>query len=106
MRVAFASCAEILDAIDAKLQDYKYHKTIPAFIYGIKCDLTEPEVRALQAIVAAMDDDEFDLFNRNVTIWSGPDFDHVMEFRRDGIFNNEFEPGFFNVCGELAFEIL
>ena len=106
MKTALNGCAEILGAIDTKLQDYKYHKTIPAFIYGIKCDLTEPEVRALQTIVAAMDDKEFDVFNRNVAIWSGPDFDHVMIFRRDGIFENEFEPGFMDVNGELAFEIL
>lgn len=99
-------CAEILGAIDAKLQDYKYHKTIPAFIYGVKCDLTEPEVRALQTIVATMDDKEFYAFNGNVTIWSGPDFDHVMILRKDGLFENEFEPGFMDVNAELAFEIL
>jgi len=106
MKTSLNGCAEILGAIDAKLQDYKYHKTIPAFIYGIKCDLTESEVRALQTIVATMDDKEFDVFNRNVTIWSGPDFDHVMEFRKDGMFSNEFEPGFMDVNAELAFEIL
>lgn len=106
MKTALNGCAEILNAIDAKLQDYKYHKVIPAFIYGIKCDLTEPEVRALQTIVAAMDDKEFDVFNRNVVIWSGPDFDHVMILRRDGMFENEFEPGFMDVNEELAFEIL
>lgn len=105
MKTGLNGCAEILNAIDAKLQDYKYHKMIPAFIYGIKCDLTEPEVRALQTIVAAMDDEEFYIFNRNVTIWSGPDFDHVMEFRKDGRFSNKFEPGFMNVNGELAFEL-
>ena len=106
MSTSLNGCAEILNAIDAKLQDYKYHNMIPAFIYGIKCDLTESEVRALQTIVAAMDDEEFDAFNRNVTIWSGPDFDHAMIFRRDGIFENEFEPGFMDVNAELAFEIL
>lgn len=105
MKTALNGCAEILNAIDAKLQDYKYHKMIPAFIYGFKCDLTEPEVRALQTIVAAMDDEEFDTFNRNVTIWSGPDFDHVMIFRRNGIFENKFEPGFMDVNSELAFEL-
>lgn len=106
MKTALNGCAEILNAIDAKLQDYKYHKVIPAFIYGIKCNLTEPEVRALQTIVAAMDDKEFDVFNRNVAIWSGPDFDHVMILRRDGMFENEFEPGFMDVNSNLAFEIL
>lgn len=106
MKTTLNGCAEILNAIDAKLQDYKYHKTIPVFIYGIKCDLTESEVRALQTIVAAMDDEEFYIFNRNVAIWSGPDFDHVMILRRDGMFENEFEPGFMDVNAELAFEIL
>ena len=106
MKTALNGCAEILNAIDAKLQDYKYHKTIPAFIYGVKCDLTEPEVRALQTIIAAMDDEEFYVFSRSVTIWSGPDFDHVMIFRNDGIFENEFEPGFMDVNSNLALEIL
>ena len=106
MITALNGCAEILGAIDAKLQDYNYHKTVPVLIYGFKCDLTEPEVRALQTIVAAMDDKEFDAFNRNVTIWSGPDFDRVMILRKDGLFENEFEPGFMDVNAELAFEIL
>jgi len=100
------SCGDVYTVIDEKLNSLNYHKTVPAFIYSIKCDLTEPEVRALQAIVAEMDGTEFEKFNSNVTIWSGPDFDHKMVFRRDGVFSNEFEPGFMDVNGELAFEIL
>lgn len=101
----FNSCGDIYNAIDQKLESLEYHKTIPAFIYGIKCDLIEPEVRALQAIVAGMSDEEFEEFNKNVQVWSGPKFEHQMTFRKDGIFSDDFEPGFYDVCSKLAFEL-
>lgn len=100
------SCGDVYNAIEEKLSSLNYHKTVPAFIYGFKCDLTEPEVRALQTIVAKMDNAAFKRFNINVAIWSGPNFEHKMIFRRDGLFENEFEPGFMDVNAELAFEIL
>lgn len=81
---------------------------VPAVIYGVTRTLTEREVRAIQVAVSRYTKAEFDDFVKNVVIYNGPKemATEVMRIRRDGIFENEFLPGFYDSCTNMVFEIL
>lgn len=84
---------------------------VVAIIYGEKMFLNETDVRALQVIAgykAQQGPEVFENFCENVKIFSGPSIEtsHQMEFRPDGRFSNEFNPGFFDVNCNLAFSVL
>lgn len=93
------------------LRSRKYHKLVAAEIYGELTYMNEAEVRALQVIAKRtyeISDDAFKEFTDNVIVYSGrikSDSKHQMIFRTDGKFENEFEPGFYDVCSNLAFEL-
>lgn len=100
---------EVRTGILAKM---RYHSKVAAEVYGSVCYLTEAEVRALQVLAkrkAEESDEAFKEFTENVIIYSHcrkRRSKHRMVFRRDGIFENDFEDGFFDVNAKLAFEIL
>lgn len=99
---------EVRTGILAKM---RYHQKVAAEVYGKIVYLTEPEVRALQILAkrkAEKSDDAFKEFTDNVIIYSHchkRSSKHKMVFRKDGKFENDFEPGFFDVSGKLALEI-
>ena len=63
-------------------------------------------VRAFQVVVNKASDEEFEWLRNNFTIFSGPIRHEKMILRRDGKFENEFEPGFYDASANMAFEIL
>lgn len=84
---------------------------VAAIIYGEKMFLNEIDVRAFQVIAmykAQQGPEVFEDFCENVKIFSGPSIEtsHQMEFRSDGRFSNEFNPGFFDVNCNLAYAVL
>ena len=100
---------EVRTGILAKM---RYHQKVAAEVYGKIVYLTEPEVRALQVLAkrkAEESDEAFKEFTDNVIIYSHCHkrrSKHKMVFRKDGKFENEFEPGFFDVNSTLVLEIL
>ena len=100
---------EVRTGILAKM---RYHQKVAAEVYGRPCYLTEPEVRALQVLAkrkAEESDEAFREFTENVIIYSHRykrRSKHTMIFRKDGLFENKFEPGFFDVNDMLFFEII
>ena len=100
---------EVRTGILAKM---RYHQKVAAEVYGKIVYLTEPEVRALQVLAkrkAEKSDEAFKEFTDNVIIYSHCHkrrSKHKMVFRKDGKFDNDFEPGFFDVNSNLTFEIL
>jgi len=104
---------EISSQIEKTLEEFGYKTdSVAAVIYGISCHLTENEVRALQVMAkraAEKSDEDFLEFRKNVIIYSCHDYSdkkcHQMFFRADGRFSNEFEPGFYDISSNLAFEL-
>ena len=100
---------EVRTGILAKM---RYHQKVAAEVYGKIVYLTEPEVRALQVLAkrkAEESDEAFKEFTDNVIIYSHCHkrrSKHKMIFRKDGKFENDFEPGFYDVCSLLALEIV
>lgn len=100
---------EVRTGILAKM---RYHQKVAAEVYGKIVYLTEPEVRALQVLAkrkAEESDEAFKEFTDNVIIYSHCHkrrSKHKMVFRKDGKFENDFEPGFYDVNSNLAFDIL
>ena len=100
---------EVRTGILAKM---RYHQKVAAEIYGKIVYLTEAEVRALQVLAkrkAEESDKAFQEFTENVIIYSHCHkrrSKHRMIFRKDGKFENEFEPGFYDVNSNLTFEIM
>lgn len=94
------------------------HKTekVAVEMYGKLDYLTEREIRALQVIAkrkAEESDEAFKEFTDNVIVYKGRCKGHlrdkssrIMHFRKDGKFSDEFDPGFYDVCCNLAFELL
>lgn len=102
----------IKSLIERILTEFGYNRDkAPVMIYGELTFLSECEVRALQVIAmraAKLGDDIFKDFCENVIVYSGKDVEtstHKMHFRKDGKFIEEFEPGFFDVESNLAFEL-
>ena len=99
---------EVRSGILAKM---RYHQKVAAEVYGKIVYLTEPEVRALQVLAkrkAEDSDEDFKEFTDNVIIYSHCHkrrSKYKMIFRKDGNFENEFEPGFFDVNKRL-YELL
>lgn len=99
---------EVRTGILAKM---RYHQKVAAEVYGKICYLTEAEVRALQVLAkrkAEESDEAFKEFTENVIVYSHCRkriSKHKMIFRKDGKFENDFEPGFYDVNGKLAFEL-
>lgn len=100
---------EVRTGILAKM---RYHQKVAAEVYGKIVYLTEPEVRALQVLAkrkAEESDEAFKEFTDNVIIYSHCHkriSKHKMVFRKDGKFENDFEPGFYDVNSKLAIELL
>ena len=77
---------------------------------------TEAEIRALQVIArrkALESDEAFKEFTDNVIVYKGRCKGHlrdkssrIMHFRKDGRFEEPFDPGFFSVCDDLAMLLL
>ena len=94
------------------LRGLHYHSKVAAEIYGKLVYITEAEVRALQILAkrkASESEAAFLDFCENVIVYSGANkrsSKHIMMFGQDGRFINDFEPGFYDVNSELAFEIL
>ena len=90
---------------------YGYSKTVAAEIRGKILYLTEGEVRALQIIAkqkAKESEKAFKEFCEEVVIYSGckkRSSKHRMIFQKNGLFENEFEKGFFSACGNMAIEL-
>lgn len=82
---------------------------VAAIINGKLMYLSEPQVRYLQVKCSqCKTDEEYEIFKKNHIIYSGSTkrkSKHIMEFRRDGIFSNEFEGGFYTVNSDLAFKL-
>ena len=85
---------------------------VAATIYGVRCRVTELEVRALQVMAkraSEKSEEDFLEFRKNVIIYSTRNTSdegcHQMLFRADGMFENEFAPGFYDVSSNLAFEL-
>jgi hypothetical protein len=103
---------DIREMIKQELAWRNYYSTVPAVIDGKVCHLTEPEVIALQVICAKIYKNEgpraWRRFCQRVTIFNGPAdlASETMKFRRDGAFENEFLPGFYDITGRMALEIL
>ena len=89
---------------------YKTNK-VAVEIRGEVQYMTEPEIRALQVIAKRTYDESearFSDFCKDVIVYSGrykSKSKHQMHFRPDGMFSDEFEPGFYDVNTNLAFEI-
>lgn len=83
-----------------------YRATTPACIRGERVELTEVEVRMVQVLCSQTDD--FEQFCKDYQIFSidREGGEYLMEFRKDGIFYNEFYPGFYDTCFYLTIEIL
>jgi hypothetical protein len=104
---------EISHQIDETLKEFGYKTdNVAAMIYGVRCHLTENEVRALQVMAkraAEKSEEDFLEFRKNVIVYSCNDYSdkkcHQMFFREDGRFSNEFNPGFYDVSSNLAFEL-
>lgn len=100
---------EVRSGILAKM---RYHQKVAAEVYGRLVYITESEVRALQVLAkrkAEESDEAFREFTENVIVYSHQSkrrAKHRMVFRKDGKFENDFEPGFFDVNSNLVFEIL
>lgn len=73
---------------------------------GHTLEVNEYWIRAFQVIVNKASDEEFEWLRDNFTIFSGPNRHEKMILRRDGKFENEFEPGFYDASANMAFEIL
>ncbi len=86
---------------------YKTPK-IAVEVYGKLFYMTETEVRALQVIAkrkADQSDEAFKEFTDNVIVYSAGTkrrSKHTMVFRKDGCFDNDFEPGFMDVNENLV----
>jgi len=99
---------EVRSGILAKM---RYHQKVAAEVYGRFVYITESEVRALQVLAkrkAEESDEAFKEFTDNVIIYSHNSkrrSKHMMIFRKDGKFENDFEPGFFDVNKRL-YELL
>lgn len=76
-------------------------------IYGTPMYLNETQIRFLQ--VQCKNHWDYDEFCRTHVVYSGRykrQSDHIMHFRRDGKFVEEFEGNFYVGTAELAFEVL
>lgn len=84
----------------------KYRTTTPCTIKGMTYELNETEVRMLQLMCKQTDN--FEKFCREHVVYSidGKGGKYPMIFRPDGLFENDFYPGFYDTCSDLAFEIL
>ena len=99
---------KVIRKINEKLREHHHHRLIAVEIYGKLTYLHEAEIRALQVIMAKSTDDEFKELSNNIVVYnrarkrgSG-----TMTFQRNGCFKEDFEPGFYDVCTNLAFEII
>ena len=103
---------DIILGIKNILKTKKFHDKVAVEIYGKLVYLKEAEIRALQIIAAykaKISKEEFEDFIKNVIVYSNrwkTNSKHTMIFREDGIFSNEFEPGFYEVCSHLTFKLL
>jgi hypothetical protein len=83
---------------------------VAAIINGKLMYLSEPQVRYLQVKCSQCEtEEEYETFKKNHIIYSGRTkrkSKHIMIFRRDGKFFNEFENGFFSLNADLAFKII
>lgn len=102
----------VRNRIDIILREHKYTRKVAVDIYGIIEYMDEAHVRALQVMAkrAAEESDEaFTEFCDNIKVYSGSSITkshHVMHFRKDGKFVEEFDKGFFNANANLMFKIL
>lgn len=103
---------EVMSEAHKIMRKHGYTKTVAAEIYGKILYLTEAEARALQIVAmqkAKESDESFKEFCDNVIIYSGckkRSSKHKMIFQKNGLFENEFEKGFFSACGNMAIELL
>lgn len=94
------------------LHEFGYKTNLVAVeIYGQPKYLNEYQIRALQIIAkrrAEISDEAFKEFIDNVIVYSGRwkrKSTHIMHFRKDGKFSDNFDPGFYDTSWNLAFEL-
>ncbi len=103
---------DVCAQISGVLRQYKYVNKVAAEIYGKLVYLNEHQVRALQVICKRKADVSEELWKEfvdNVIVYSGRTkrkSKHKMIFRKDGIFYNEFEGGFYDADAYMTFEII
>lgn len=71
--------------------------------------LNEYQMRAMQAAVMKMTDDEYESFCKSVIIYSGEtpeNSQYTITIRRNGCLSDPFEKGFYETSDELAMFIL
>lgn len=73
---------------------------------GRLLEVNEYWIRAFQVVAHNASDEEFEWMRDNFTIFSGPNRHEKMILRRNGKFENEFEPGFYDALANMAFEIM
>lgn len=104
---------EVSSSIKSTLKEFGYKtSSVAAVIYGVKCHLTELDVRALQIMAkraAEQSEEAYLEFRKNIVVYSTHNISEEgcrqMFFREDGRFSNEFEPGFYDIASNLAFEL-
>lgn len=101
---------EILAKVYDIKKKYKPNHYVRVIIgdYPHPFDWEEEDVRAFQILVHNSTEEEYQKLKETVTIYSGPKItgSHKMIIRKDGKFENEFEPGFFDGNANMAFGIL
>lgn len=97
----------LLGRVNATVKEFQKFTSVKVVAYGCApMWWNEAQVRAFQVIAHNANDKDFADLKDNVVIYSGPLLDHRMILRRDGKFENEFEPGFYDAAANMAFEIL
>ncbi len=99
------NAAMLVGRIDRIKTTFQKFTEVKVLAYGETFWWSEGRVRAFQVLAHNASDEEFEELKKNVTIFSGPEMDHKMILRRDGKFENEFEPGFYDAMANMAFEI-
>lgn len=108
------SSTTIRRAINKKLAAMKYYSKVAVEFPAEKkiVYMTEAEIRVLQQMAADKfkygGQEDFDTFVSQFIIYNGPTKrgSKPMTLRTDGIFLQEFKPGFFDVTTLLALELL
>lgn len=94
------------------MRGYNYSPKIAAEIGGKILYLTEGEVRALQIMAkqkAEESDEAFEDFCKNVIVYSNfkkRTSKYKMVFQKNGLFEKDFECGFYSACVRMSLELL
>ena len=84
------------------LAEYEYKPTIVATIDGIRCNLNEAEVRALQVLVARTSTEEASKISNSIEFEDYPN----VKIGLNGRLTNPFDKGFYSVDTDCSLELL